>query len=301
MSHSITEIRAAGTVLWRRRDRVHELALVHRPRYDDWSFPKGKLDRHEPLPAAAVRESVEETGHEVRLGAVLGEVRYDVPDGRKVVRYWGGEALGGTFVPNHETDELRWLTADEARTLLSYEHDVEILHRFEEIGPPTATVLLTRHAKAGSRAQWEGDDDLRPLSGSGREQVRQLTTFLPLFGPDRIVTAPPLRCRDTVVPLSELLGLPIAEEPLLGERDYWPDPASGLARFCELAAKPGVTLVSSQGGVIPDVVAALVEASPRSHGVDPDTVAAKKGSTWVLGFNGSELRSADYYPHPTGD
>lgn len=301
MTGSTTEVKAAGTVLWRRRGQAHELALVHRPRYDDWSFPKGKLDHRETTPTAAVREAGEETGHRARLGALLGEVRYDVPDGRKVVRYWAAEARGGTFTPNGETDELRWLTPRDAETLLTYGHDVDILHSFEDVGVPTATVLLARHAKAGSRRQWEADDDLRPLSGTGREQVRQLTTFLALFGPDRLVSAPPVRCRDTIAPLAETLGLPVAVEPLVGENSYWPAREDGLARLRQLASRPGVTLVSSQGGVIPDVVAAMLETSPLDLGIDPDSIASRKASTWVLGFNGSELRSADYYPHPAGD
>lgn len=293
------DVLAAGAVLWRSTDTGVEIALVHRPKYDDWSFPKGKLDAGETMAAAAVREVTEETGFACRLGHVLGEVRYTVPDGRKLVRYWSAQALDGSFTPGAETDELRWLAPDDAGELLSYAHDGEILRRFTGVGLPTSTVLLVRHAKAGSRHQWDDDDDLRPLSGAGREQVAHLTALLRLFGPDRVVTAPPVRCRDTVAPLAELLGLPLVTEPRLGEEGYWADEAAGLARLRELAAEPGVTVICSQGGVIPSVMGELAVTSGTPLDVDPDDVPSKKGSVWVLGMRDGELVTADYYKRPT--
>ena len=291
------DVRAAGAVVTRKGGDV---VLVHRPKYDDWSFPKGKLDGGETMPFAAVREIEEETGQLSRLGPVLGDVRYAVPDGRKLVRYWSAEARGGEFTPSDEVDELRWVDVREAAGLLSYAHDVEILERFAAVGPPVAVVALVRHAKAGSRAQWEGDDLLRPLSGSGREQADQLDGLLGLFGPERVVTAPPVRCRDTVAPLANRLGLPVDEEPLLGEHHYWDDPAAGLACLRQLAAVPGVTVACSQGGVIPDLVAALTTGA-NLPGVNPEDLHAKKGSTWLLTFGpDAALRAADYYERPTG-
>jgi len=114
------------------------------------------------------------------------------------------------------------------------------------------------------------------------------------------VSAPPLRCRDTIAPLAEQLGLPVDDEPLLGEEGYWERPRAGLARLRQLAAATGVTAVASQGGVIPDVMRALVQSSPHRLPLDPSAVPSRKASTWVLGFAGSVLRSADYYSHPTG-
>ncbi|MDN5750494.1 MAG: NUDIX hydrolase, partial [Pseudonocardia sp.] len=288
----MTPIQAAGAVLWRRTDTSVEVALIHRPRYDDWSLPKGKLDAGETMPHAAVREIAEETGFTARLRARLGDVHYAVPEGPKRVRYWSAQAGAGAFAPNEESDELRWCSATDAAGLLSYRRDVEMLQRFAAVGVPDSVVLLVRHAKAGSRSQWDGVDDLRPLSSTGREQVRHLTALLSLFGPDRIATAPPVRCRDSVAPLAARLGVTVAEEPLLGEGGYWRDPAAGLARLRELAAQPGVGVVCSQGGVIPDTIGALAAGAGRDVGVDPADVPARKGATWVLGFVAGALRTA---------
>jgi 8-oxo-dGTP diphosphatase len=117
------EVRAAGGVV--RRDG--RIAVVHRPRYDDWSLPKGKLDPGETWEEAALREVREETGLECALGAELSSTRYHDRKGRsKLVRYWLMEPVGGEFAPNDETDELRWLTPAEAAALLTYPRDKEL-------------------------------------------------------------------------------------------------------------------------------------------------------------------------------
>jgi 8-oxo-dGTP pyrophosphatase MutT (NUDIX family)/phosphohistidine phosphatase SixA len=300
MEPAAADVLAAGAVLWRPGVHGVEIALVHRPKYDDWSFPKGKLDAGETMPFAAVREITEETGQAARLGPLLADVRYSVAEGRKLVRYWAAEARGGEFVPGAEVDELRWVDSAGAVEQLSYAHDVEVLERFAKIGPPVSVIALVRHGKAGSRSQWDGDDALRPLSGSGQEQARQLDALLGLFGPDRVVTAPPVRCRDSVAPLAERLGLAIDEEPLLSEAGYRDDAAATLACLRELASVPGVTVACSQGGVIPGLVRTLATGAGLP-GVDPNDVPAKKGSVWLLTFGpDAAARTADYYERPTG-
>ncbi|GAA1861317.1 NUDIX hydrolase [Pseudonocardia ailaonensis] len=307
------DVLAAGTVLWRpvsgdgrqgdhRHSRAVEVALVHRPRYDDWSLPKGKLDKgldHGELADCALRETREETGVAARLGARLGDVRYGVPEGRKLVRYWAAEAVDdAAFVANDETDELRWVPLADAPGLVTYSHDRDVLARFR---PPASVLVLVRHAKAGSRKDWEGDDDLRPLSSSGRAQAAHLVGFLGRFAPERFHASPPVRCPDTLAPYASTLDAAITPEPLLGEEGYWEDPAAGLVRFRALLGTPGVTALCSQGGVIPDVVETLLdESGVRPYGMrGTEPVPSRKASTWLLTADPhGRLLSADYYPTP---
>ena len=118
-------IRAAGAVLWRDTGGEPSLAVVHRPRYDDWSLPKGKADPGESDEECALREVREETGLGCRLGPELPSTRYrDNKNRDKLVRYWAMEPIADDgFTPNAEVDELRWLPAPEALALLSYDHD----------------------------------------------------------------------------------------------------------------------------------------------------------------------------------
>ena len=152
------EVAAAGAVVWRRDDRgAVEIALVHRPRYDDWSLPKGKLDHGESHRTAAVREVAEETGFQVVLGPHLGRTGYRVtrPEpAPKVVEYYAARALNGSFEPGDEVDSLRWLSPAAALKTLTYRHDDPIVSAFLSLPPDTATLLLVRHAKAGSRSSW---------------------------------------------------------------------------------------------------------------------------------------------------
>jgi 8-oxo-dGTP diphosphatase len=124
------EVEAAGGVVWRRGADGVEIALVHRPRYDDWSLPKGKLDPGEGFEEAALREVEEETGMRCRLGRELGETRYrDHKDRPKVVRYWAMDDCRGEFEPNEEVDDLRWVPTDEAKRMLSYDFDRDLVER----------------------------------------------------------------------------------------------------------------------------------------------------------------------------
>lgn len=120
---------AAGGVVWRPGAAGEvEVLLVHRPRYDDWSFPKGKCDEGETFEQTAARELLEETGLEVAFGAELPEARYRDNKGRsKLVRYWAMTVVGGAFAPNDEVDEVCWLSVDAAAARLTYPHDAALL------------------------------------------------------------------------------------------------------------------------------------------------------------------------------
>jgi 8-oxo-dGTP pyrophosphatase MutT (NUDIX family) len=126
----MAEVEAAGGVVWRRSGEGIEIVLVHRPRYDDWSLPKGKLDKGESFEDAAVREVEEETGLSVELGRFIGETTYEDHKGReKLVRYWAMRAGEGEFSPDDEVDDLRWVALGDAGGMLSYEFDRELVQK----------------------------------------------------------------------------------------------------------------------------------------------------------------------------
>ena len=127
-SNENPEVRAAGGVLVRSGPRRPEVAVIHRPKYGDWSLPKGKLDDGEDFEQAALREVEEETGMRAELGPELSPISYRDRKGRsKLVRYWLMRVVDGEFAPGPEVDELRWLDPDSAQELLSYAHDAELV------------------------------------------------------------------------------------------------------------------------------------------------------------------------------
>jgi 8-oxo-dGTP diphosphatase len=285
-------IRAAGGVLWRdRADGGIEVALAHRSRYDDWSLPKGKLDRGEHPLAAACREVVEETGIRPVAGRRLASTRYSVPvDGvlaGKLVDYWSMRAQGGEFVPNDEVDALTWTPPEDALDAVTYRHDRTVLAGFLALPVHTTSLVLVRHAKAGSRVDWRGDDADRPLDEVGRRQARRLAEILPWFGPRRVLSAGKVRCVETVRPTAAALGLDIEIDPRWNEeRDREP----AVAALRDLAATGEPAVVCSQGGLIPEVLAALAE----EDGLDLGSTKTRKGTAWALTFDGRRLVAADH-------
>ena len=131
-------IRAAGGVLYRRRpDGALEVAVIHRPRYDDWTLPKGKVDRGETIHQAAEREVEEETGFKVKRGRGIAQSSYRDRHGRmKIVDYFFMTPVGGRFQPNDEVDEMRWLPLEEALALLTHDRDREMLATVMPHAPP---------------------------------------------------------------------------------------------------------------------------------------------------------------------
>ncbi|MDO5668987.1 MAG: bifunctional NUDIX hydrolase/histidine phosphatase family protein [Corynebacterium sp.] len=290
---------AAGAVLWRGDlsdlDSV-EVALIHRPSYDDWSLAKGKVDPGESLPTTAAREILEETGYEIRLGKLLGKVTYPVGDRTKVVYYWTGEVLGGEFTPNDEVDELVWLPIAQARERLSYEVDRHVLDKAEKRFrlPATSRVLYIRHGRAHQRRNWDGDDNLRPLDKKGRRQAEMLVPMLLPYKPVAVYSAEPERCQATAAPLADELGVEITVDEMFGDQAYVEQPAKCQQRFQELIDAGGTSVVVSQGTAIPDMIAWL-SANGRLPLVE---IESKKASVWVLSFNEGQLTGADYLTSP---
>lgn len=290
---------AAGAVLWRKSpddSSEIEIALVHRPRYDDWSFPKGKVDPGESTPQTAVREVHEETGMRSRLGRHLGQVTYPIPGHRKMkkVEYWAAEAVSGTFEPSDECDELRWFRPRDIAPELSYPMDGRVLRSFVSRPAQTETFLLVRHGKAGSRSRFKGDDTLRPLDKHGREQAAALVPLLAAFGGTEVHSADRVRCVTTVQGYADSISETVALEPLLSEEGYAGDRDAARARARKIASRGNVPVLCSQGKVIPD----LMHWWARRDGITLPAARNRKGSVWVLSTVDGSLIAADHIASP---
>ena len=287
---------AAGAVLWRSNGdaAAPEVAVIHRPRYDDWSLPKGKVDPGETEPVTAVREVHEETGYTSRLGRRLAAVSYPVEQGMKKVRFWAARSIDGDFTPNAEVDELMWLPVPAALKRLGYPHDRKVLRRFTKKPVDTQTVLIVRHGTAGSKSRYKGDDKQRPLDKHGRAQAESLVGQLLAFGATEVHAADRLRCHQTAEPLAEELGVTIQNEPALTEEAYSDDRKRARQRVLEIAAGGGTPVICTQGKVIPDLIAWWCERD----GVRPDKSRNRKGSTWVLSLSDGRLVAADHIGSP---
>lgn len=282
---------AAGAVLW----RGEKIAVIHRPRYNDWSLPKGKVDRGENMVNAAMREITEETGLAVQLGAMVGCVNYPVKKNTKVVFYWNATVTGGEFsadTTDGEVDELRWLAPEQAIELVSYAADRAVITAATQRRQQVAsTVLLVRHADAGDRSLWAGKDSLRPLSTVGMRQAKALSKLLRAYQPTQVFSAKPDRCVATVTPLAERLGVKISRDGLLGDRGWLATHKASVEAYRSIIAQGGVSVVCAQGAVIPGIVSLLAQGSQVMLPVVP----AKKGSVWALSFDAAgTLVAADY-------
>jgi 8-oxo-dGTP diphosphatase len=196
----------------------------------------------------------------------------------------------GDFVPNDEVDEVEWLRVGRAYTTLSYPFDRKILEDFASVPVPDSVLVLVRHAKAGKRTEWQGDDDLRPLDQNGERQAQALTKLLPLFGPTRIYAADRTRCVQTVEPLAAALDLRVRIEPAFADEAFMAAPDETVNALLSLA-KPGkVSVVCSQGTAIPALIDRL---GPGIRSSD-----TKKGAWWVLSLVDGEVVAVDYYDAP---
>ena len=204
-------MRAAGAVVTRKGG---EVLLVHRPKYDDWSFPKGKLDRGEHAVAAAVREVAEETGLDVRLGPALARQRYRMSNGRwKSVDYWIARVVGADDVdryrPNNEIDAVEWVPWADAHARLTYSYDRDTLAEARPLRRRTRALVVLRHTAARSRRGWRKDDRLRPLVRLGETQAQHLVPILAAFDVTAAHSSSSTRCVQSVMPYADVTGWPV--------------------------------------------------------------------------------------------
>jgi 8-oxo-dGTP diphosphatase len=272
-------IEAAGGLLWRLDGDQPVVAVVHRPKYDDWSLPKGKLRRGEHVLLGALREVEEETGWTGVLGRPLGETRYLKDGAPKRVRYWAMRATGGAFAAGDEVDQLRWILAGDAAACLAPDRDRRVAEAFARDPRDTWPVVVVRHGSAGDRAAWDGDDRERPLDEVGRAQARALVPILSGYGIRRVLSADVVRSLDTVAPYAGQHRLAVEREPLFGETGYAQHPGPAVERALAVVADAVPTVVSSQGNAMVDLLPRLVSALGREPAADMST---GKGGWWVL-------------------
>jgi 8-oxo-(d)GTP phosphatase len=291
-------IRAAGGVLWRSSaSGAVEVALVHRPEYEDWSLPKGKLRRGEHPLVTACREVAEETGVRAIAGKRLEVEHYDTARGPKVVEYWAMHGPDAPFRPTREVDRLAWVPLAGVWRL-DYQGDAYAIDALGELTGSVrsgSAVLLVRNARAVPAGRWHGAGSQRLLDVQGQEQAEALRRTLPAFGLSRLLSASEARFVDTMRPLGAELGVAVEIESAFGEEEYAARPRHGLTLILELADAGGTTAVCAPGAVIRHLLATLAEDA----GLDVREYPAVKGSVWALFFSGARLAAADYYPSLT--
>ena len=235
------------------------MLLVHRPKYDDWSFPKGKLERYEHQTAAAVREVAEETGVHVRLGPPLRSQRYPTGRRMKTVYYWTGRVVGDDDVslyrPNDEIDQVAWVRVDKAEAMLTYAYDRETLAEAKAVRRRSHAIVVLRHARARSRQAWRADDALRPLLKTGATDADRLIPLLAAYDVTQVVSSTSLRCVQTVAPYADTTGWEIDTRRRLSEEHFT---AKGVQKVVDglLAGDQGAVICTHRP-VLPVVYDAL--------------------------------------------
>lgn len=273
-------VHAAGGVLLTDGPNPQVL-VVHRPAYDDWSLPKGKLDPGESWYRAALREIEEETGVLARLHTELQPSRYRDRDGRdKLVRWWLMRTLGstGARAADDEVDELRWANVSDVASLLTYDSDRALVADALEVRDHRI-VILVRHGDAARMPG--GPDHQRPLSERGHHQAWQLADLLAPFHTTGIRTSPAQRCQQTMVHTALLRGLDVAIDPRLSESTSIEDPTAFLAGL-----EDG-TILCTHGPVISQVIAHL-----HDRGLVHDDPAWPPASAWLIGLDAAGAPTA---------
>jgi len=276
---------AAGGIVWRPADSNQgvEVLVVHRPRYDDWTFPKGKADPGETAPVTAAREIREETGLTVRLGHPLPQVSYRIRTGVKKVSYWLAKPHGeSSFTPNDEVDRLAWLSPRKAGKRLSYDHDLALLDRAEDLvaakAHKTRTLLLLRHAAAAPRKSFAGPDLRRPLTDRGRAQARRLVEPLAAYGVRSAISSPAARCLATVEPYLAAVG----KRAILDERLTEQATPAAARTLVNEALRRRATVLCSHRPLLPELFAALDLDSTALDPADFTVVHHRKGASLAV-------------------
>ncbi|MDR1710958.1 MAG: NUDIX hydrolase [Propionibacteriaceae bacterium] len=254
------QLQAAGIVCLRQRADL-EVLLVHRPRYDDWSLPKGKLEAGESLPACAARETREETGVTARLGPPLDPISYEVAAGEKEVQYWLGSVVSvAAHRPNDEVDKIRWLPIDKALARVSYPEDPGLIKQAAAL-PETTPLIIVRHGKAVSRSQWAPKaDPTRPVNERGHRQAAALVGLFAAYGAARLTSSTSTRCIQTLEPYAKGAKLSIESWAALSEEAAADRPGQAARLVLDIAERTAAgtpTVVCGHRPVLPIMLDAL--------------------------------------------
>ena len=271
-------IDAAGAIVWRVEKGRLEVLLIHRPRYDDWSWPKGKLEAGETAPECAVREVAEETGCDVVLGARLPGLAYRLASGtQKVVDYWAAQVASKrspalqarpTYprAPKSEVDRALWLDVEAANLKLTREQDRIPLHHLADLYETdrlrTWAVLVARHGRATKRSSWQGSEASRPLTKEGAEQATELIPVLAAFGVSAVVSSPWARCEKTLRPYSKKAGVPFTRDPVLTEASHKKRPQHAFELIAETLAGGRSAAICTHRPVLRTVARAVGAVTP---------------------------------------
>ena len=284
-------IRAAGALLWRESSELKiEIALIHRPCYDDWSLPKGKIEEGESSLRCAFREVLEETGITPQFGRELGSVEYKEPAGLKRVKYWAAKALTDEFLPNEEVDEIKWLNPEDALPVATHESDRSIIENFLTQDPRTDTLIIVRHTKALERGDWDDDDSKRTLDERGVVQSEQLIQHLEPFGIDEIYSSDYIRCVQTVTPLAQSRGLKITEIPNLNEENFELDPERAISFANAVKQDEKNILICSHNPVIPTMLRGILNTKLKNK----DLIKLEPGDAWIVHRVRGEIVGLDF-------
>ena len=290
-------ILAAGAVLWRKSEKKKiEVLIIHRPKYDDWTFPKGKAEIGEPLIACAYREVLEETNIETAFGPYLGEVEYLTNDGKKKVSFWSAKVVKEKdFKPNTEVDQLKWVEVTKVKELLTLDTDRKILEQFLQIDPDTKPFILLRHAKAVTRDEWQGEDDDRPLDSYGQNQAKRLLAMYQVFNLEQIHSSDAVRCYDTVVAIAKGLNIKLEVTGKLSESTFKKDKEKAFDYAKDLMKLNESVLLCSHNPILPRMLNKLTKNSE----VDADEGKLLPADGWVIHRIGKEVIQIDRIDSPS--
>ena len=255
---------AAGTVVFKGRGLNQKIAVIHRPHREDWSFPKGKIDAPESAPAAAVRETLEETGLHVVLHQSLSPQEYIFDNLPKTVFYWRARLVKPpVFVPNEEADQLVWVSLKSALKLLTYEVDRQLAKEAFK-AKDTKPLILLRHATAEKRIEWSDryskaipPDSFRPLTPAGIMQSHLIGDLLSAFGINKVVSSDSIRCVATVSPYAASQELALEAHQNLSELGWEFNNKSGLKLIRKLAMLNQPVVICGHRPALPALAQAI--------------------------------------------